>query len=427
MDRIAIIVGQCVSHISKALGLGAGATWPGEVALFLSPSILRTLWNRCTKGVILVAGTNGKTTTTRMIEDIIQGSGQSVIHNTSGANLVNGIVSALLTQKKADFGVFEVDENVLPEVLSRMHGGQKIYVVLLNLFRDQLDRYGEVDTVAEKWKKALAEALLDMEVIINADDPHLSSIGKRLTVPVRYFGIDNPKLYLPRMQHATDTIYCPECGSRLSFDGVYFSHLGSWTCPECHFCHPKMQIVSTDVSCPLEGVYNIYNVMAATLAGMCVGVSLSVIRKKMATFTPAFGRMETLVINGTSIRILLSKNPTGFNESLRTYKDSKGKGPLLLVLNDRIPDGTDVSWIWDVDFEMLDARRKIIVSGDRALDMGVRMKYGGLMSTVSIEAHLHTALNRLLDSVKKGETGWILATYSAMLDVRKILIGKKIL
>jgi UDP-N-acetylmuramyl tripeptide synthase len=295
-----------------------------------------------------------------------------------------------------------------------------------------------VDTIAEKWQEAMKDLTKNTELIINADDPHLALIGKQVHATVSYFGLDDKTQYLPKMQHATDTIFCPSCKERLTFSGVYFSHLGDWKCTKCGFTHPKSTLTASHVTSPLEGVYNTYNTLAATLVLETVGVDKKQIEKSLKNFIPAFGRMEEVSYTGKNIRILLSKNPTGFNESLRTVLSSKSKGPLLLLLNDRIPDGTDVSWIWDVDMEQLDGyRHPIIVSGDRRLDLALRLKYAmgsnKQLNERSMEQffesydQLDEAVLKFTHVIRKSETGWILATYSSMLDVRKILTGRKIL
>ncbi|MCX6792331.1 MAG: Mur ligase family protein [Candidatus Gottesmanbacteria bacterium] len=404
--RVAIIFGKLVSILSKTFALGAGATWPGEIALRIQPRILRIL-SANLPHIILVAGTNGKTTTVKMIETILTQTGKTVQRNASGANLDNGIVSAFLADMKAKYYIFEVDEATLPNVLKDL---TPEIIVLTNLFRDQLDRYGEVDTIAEKWLVALGGIELQTNVIVNADDPHLAFIGSKISAQVKYFGLEDPSLFLPKMQHATDTIYCPNCGARLTFAGVYFSHLGKWACGNCSFVPPKEDVTASDFVSPLEGIYNKYNTLAAALTAQTLGVTKSDIREALTHFTPAFGRMERI---GRNI-ILLSKNPTGFNESLRTVAASKEKGPVLFVLNDRIPDGRDVSWIWDVDFEEYRDFPKYYVSGDRALDMALRLKYAGIQSTI-------------VKDIPQEDMLWILPTYSAMLDIRKKLTGRKIL
>lgn len=404
--KTAIIAGKAVAVLSKTLRLGAGATWPGEIALRIQPRILRFLSEKIPH-IVLVAGTNGKTTTVKMIETILTETGRNVTRNASGANLDNGLVSALLTEKHTPYVIFEVDEATLPNILKDV---TPEVIVLTNLFRDQLDRYGEVDTIAEKWLVALGALDGKTTVVVNADDPHLAFIGSKLAAKVKYFGLEDPSLFLPKMQHATDTIYCPNCGARLTFAGVYFSHLGKWACGVCSFVPPMEDVTARDFESPLEGVYNTYNTLAAALTAHVLGIGKQTIREALAVFTPAFGRMEHI----GDIRILLSKNPTGFNESLRTVNASPDRGPVLLALNDRIPDGRDVSWIWDVDFEDYRDFPHYYVSGDRALDMALRLKYAGIKAEI-------------VDTIPREKNLWILPTYSAMLDIRKKLTGRKIL
>jgi len=395
---VVFLIGKIIQWLSKTFNFGAGGTWPGEIALKIDPNILRKI---APKNIILVAGTNGKTTTSLMVKTLLENGEHRVIHNASGANLLNGVVSAILTSTAAVWGVFEVDENSLPIVLKFI---KPKVIVLLNLFRDQLDRYGEVDTIADNWQTALSKVPKQgCSLTVNADDPHLAWIGKNIGQKVFYFGLGDKRYFLPQPPHATDSLFCPHCSSRLVFAGHYISHLGEWHCPKCDFTHPKLDLSAKDIKSPLDGVYNLYNVLAATLTAKTLGLSIDLSR-----FAPAFGRAEE--INGA--KILLSKNPAGFNESLRTILDSKHRGPILLVLNDRIPDGRDVSWIWDVDFELLQKYPfPIYVSGDRAFDLALRLKYAAV--PVEIKEELNAS--------------WILPTYSAMLDIRKKLTGKKIL
>ncbi|MDP3998098.1 MAG: Mur ligase family protein, partial [bacterium] len=438
----------------------AGSTWPGHLALENDRRILPWLVGQLKGGTILIAGTNGKTTTAKMVKTILQmangkpaspaGRWQmaKVVHNEAGANLLNGIVSSLIMAAdwkgkiRAEWGIFEVDEATLPLALKEFT--PKV-VVLMNLFRDQLDRYGEIDLIAKKWHNALLDLPKDTTVVLNGDDPQIAFLGKNLKAKIFYFGLNDPEITLKEKQHAMDTIYCPNCGAKLEFSRIYFSHLGEWRCPGCKIVRPKPNLTGWDW--PLPGAYNRYNTLAAVLTGKALGVEEELIKKALTDFKPAFGRLEDFEIEGKKIRILLSKNPTGFNESIRMVVEQKGRA-VLLVLNDRIPDGRDVSWIWDVDFEELNGVESIIASGDRAYDMGLRIKYalesqkskvpsktrlasGGKSqnynSKVKIIESLREAIENALRAVGGGETLYILPTYSAMLEVRKILTGKKIL
>lgn len=427
-----IWLGKIIGQISRIFNLGAGSTWPGHLALTVEPQILSSLVNQLSKGAIIIAGTNGKTTTSLMIKQILEESGDRVIHNESGANLLNGVVSAFIQQASwsgaidSDWGVFEVDEATLPIALKEFT--PKV-VVLLNLFRDQLDRYGEVDLIAEKWLRALRELRKETTVILNADDAEIAFLGEKIAARGLYFGLNDSKIFLEKMEHAVDSVYCPSCGQRLNFRGVYFSHLGVWNCPECGQKRPKPDLTNWPNLANLPGVYNRYNTLAAVLVTKVVGVEEKEIKKALANFQPAFGRQEEIEVEGRKIKILLSKNPAGFNESLRTLKEFPGeKKTILLVLNDRIPDGRDVSWIWDVDFEKLaDYPDFLVFSGDRTYDIALRLKYAIESQKSKICENLREAIEVGLESVKRGETLYVLPTYSAMLEVRKILRGRKIL
>lgn len=429
-DLIAIVVGKSVSHVSKILRMGAGATWPGEVALRVSPAILRSLSSMFTKGIILVVGTNGKTTTTSMIATILSKQGHTLVHNTSGANLLNGVVSASVLNhgKTYEYGVFEVDENALPQVLAYVT--PKI-VVVLNLFRDQLDRYGEVDVIAEKWNKALQPLSKTSTVMLNADDPLVASFGKKLGTQVVYFGLSEKFRQDRIVDHATDSIFCQYCGGRLAYNSYYFSHLGDWYCTVCGDARP--QVALSEWNSPLPGLYNTYNTLAAVLVARELSIADTQIESSLVGFHPAFGRQEEFSVGEKKIKLFLSKNPAGFTASLRAVLDMKPK-TILVALNDRIPDGRDISWIWDVDFEMIPAKTRVVVSGDRVYDMGLRIDYSRKSLTVNrksqeciVESDMKKALDTGLLQIKPGETMYVLATYSAMLDIRKILTGRKIL
>jgi UDP-N-acetylmuramyl tripeptide synthase len=378
--------------------MGAGATWRGEVALWLNPHILSELARNLKKGVIIVAGTNGKTTSSLMIQTIVENNELTVVSNASGANLENGIVSALINNSHADYGVFEIDENSLPVVLKSV---QPKIIVLLNLFRDQLDRYGEVDVIAEKWEKALEDT--KATIIANADDPLIAHLGQQHKT--LFFGIEDKTKYQKTAEHATDSTFCLNCGGRLQYDGVFFSHMGIWKCPACAERRPKPDVI--EALSPIAGLYNTYNALAAASVAKVLKITAD-----LTGFHPAFGRQEQI----GNTKIFLSKNPAGFNQSLRTALELGAK-EMLLVLNDRVPDGRDVSWIWDVDFEMIPKSVSVRVSGDRVYDLALRLKYAG------INAKIFENLGKALRTTNQL---FVLPTYSAMLDVRNLILGNKI-
>ena len=426
IDRLVVIGSKLLSKISTSLGLGAGETWPGEIALSLRPLIARTLSQSFPDGVILIAGTNGKTTTSLMAKTILEGIGDSVVHNATGANLVNGIVSSCIRNSDwlgrvtADVGVFEIDENSLPVILRSITPKR---ILILNLFRDQLDRYGEVDVIVEKWQKALRCLPKETTVILNSDDPGVAVLGKSVPGKIVYFGLNDPKHYLKTKEHAADSAFCPNCGARLSYEGVYYSHIGVWNCKRCSFTRPKPTIHTS--KSPLPGLYNLYNTLAVTALARTLDIPDKDSSKALKDFRPAFGRQESIILHGKTVKIFLSKNPAGFNASLRTALEMKATH-LLFLLNDRIPDGRDVSWIWDVDFEMIPKNAVVWVSGDRVYDMALRVTYADISpKELRTEPVLEKAIEHALNESR--DTLYVLATYSAMLDARKILKGRKIL
>ncbi len=452
MTTLLIHFGKLIALISRYLNLGHGSTWPGHVALALNKNFIKqTLSKNKHLKIILIAGTNGKTTTGKLIQTILEKSGKRVFQNQAGANLLNGIASSLLQHSNVlstinhDFAVFEVDENTLPLALKEFTPN---YLIILNLFRDQLDRYGEVNIIANRWQKAIKNLKNKTTIILNADDPQVSSLGAQVNPPpklnssytfVFYFGLNDNTLRQTSHQHAVDSTYCPNCNSKLYYNSIYYSHLGDWECKKCKLKRPSLDI-STHSIYPLQGVYNRYNIHAAICLADKLGISQNYINSALQEFTPAFGRQEEINVLGKKVKILLSKNPISFNESLRTVANLGAKN-VLLVLNDRIPDGRDVSWIWDVDFEVYVPKlNKIVISGDRCLDMALRIKYAGKFSIFNfqfsmknsninfqIEGDLSKAISLTLKQLPEDKTLYILPTYSAMLEVRKILTGKKIL
>lgn len=346
---LAVALAKTVTAVIRKLGLGAGSVLPGEIANRLHPKLLTLLCEQVREGIILIVGTNGKTTTSLLLRTILEETGAKITHNATGANLINGLITALLADTNllgklnADYAILEVDENVFPLLLKDC---QPRIILGLNLFRDQLDRYGEVDAISEKWQEAILPLPQSTTVILNADDPTLCYLGKNLPQHILFFGLNEPHLYLEEIPHAVDSIYCPACGASLEYQGVYLSHLGDYHCPSCDFSKAQLDINSQEWGQILVGVYNKYNTLAAGLTAQELNISVPLIQQTIKTFRAAFGRAEELTVKGKQVRILLSKNPVGMNETIRTINEIKAQGnseTTLLVLNDRTPDGTDVS------------------------------------------------------------------------------------
>lgn len=432
LNALIIICGKIASKTVKTLGLGHGSTWPGHLALKINPNFVRDMLKTSDIKTIIIAGTNGKTTSSLMLRSVLESDGKKVLHNESGANLINGIASTLLLNAslggkiEADYAVFEVDENALPKVLKQVSPD---YILLLNLFRDQLDRYGEVATVAEKWKSSF-ETLPDKTILVaNADDPKIAYLGmmKKNTV---FFGLPKKQMSTTRDHIATDSTYCPRCHKRLYYNSIAYSHLGDWHCPACDLKRPSIAEVK-EIPLSLAGIYNLSNAHGIIELSRKLGTHMDVIANSLSDIQPAFGRQEKIIVQNKITQIFLSKNPTGFNESLATIAQQKGKY-IFFVLNDGAADGTDVSWIWDIDMEQhLDSYKGITISGTRAYDMGLRILYASrkpiTQSKWQVVDSLEDAIFKAIDILPENETLYILPTYTAMLEVRKILTGKKIL
>ncbi len=416
-----------MSKIFRLLNLGNGSTWPGHIALNLNKNFIKQVLINSKTQIIIVAGTNGKTTTAALIKTALKNNGKKVFQNKSGANLLNGIASSLIVNYNLkgkldfDFAVFEIDENALPQVLKECSPD---YLILLNLFRDQLDRYGEINIVADKWKTAINGLTKKTTLILNADDPQIAYLSKNTETKNLYFGVGAAENINKSTDQAADSDYCPNCGNKLTYKYITFSHLGDWFCNKCHASRPKLSLNNFSIY-PLPGIYNKYNTLASVLLLRQTGMKDQDIEESFSNFKPAFGRQEIVKYKGKNVQIFLSKNPTSFNQSYKTISDLKA-GVLLIVLNDRIPDGRDISWIWDVDLPGIENFKHILISGDRVYDMALRLEYEEYKSFKTFE-NLSEAIETGINLVEGKEKLYILPTYSAMLDTRKILTGKKIL
>jgi len=409
---LAVVGGRAAGAISRRLGLGGGTSIAGVVAQSLYPDIVRHLSSQLAYGSVLVTGTNGKTTTSGFIAAILSDAGLRVWRNREGSNLMRGIAGALVIRARPGgnlrragqaISIFEVDEAVVPHIVEAV---PLRVAVFTNLFRDQLDRYGEVDSVSARWQRAIGALPASTTMILNADDPAVALLAESRPDNTVYFGIDDAALDLaaqgvsPERHQTIDSRACAKCGAELVYSLRFYSHLGHYSCPNCGSARPQPQVRATSVTMnafdqlrmtvetptqqgeiviPLPGLYNIYNALAAIAAAQALQINWEPIVSGIQQFKPAFGRGERVQVAGRTIRILLAKNPTGFNEVLRTLFSEGEKRHVLFMLNDNIADGRDISWIWDVDFERIAQQtNSLTVTGTRALDLGLRLKYAGI-------------------------------------------------
>lgn len=447
---LAINAGKAASSVSRMLRLGGGTNFPGTMARRLAPDVLRELSTALPQGVVLLSGTNGKTTTARMIAGILRAGLRSVLHNRAGANLVTGLTATMLAgcdvlgNIRDDVGLFETDEAALPQAIAET---TPRLVLIHNLFRDQLDRYGEVDTVAGAWRSALQTLPSSTVVLLNADDPAVADLGTGLRARVLYYGLDDTRHASHAAAHIADSHFCRRCGTRYEYPHAFYAHIGHYRCPNCGHQRPTPHIRlarldlhgidgsrmfllypggALEVHLPLPGFYNALNALAATAAGLVLDVAPLQIRAALENFSAAFGRIERVQAgsSGAPLLIALIKNPVGASETVRMLATNAAAAAqplyLLISINDRYADGTDVSWLWDADFEpLVPHTAHVFVSGTRAADMAVRLKYAGMPAEkIVVQPDITHAIDAALALLPPGATLSLLPTYTAMLELR---------
>ena len=471
-----LALARSVGAISRLRG-GGGTSAPGKLLMRLAPHAIADLGSRLTRGSVLISATNGKTTTATMAAGILERAGIAVVHNRAGANMAGGIATTLLAAARprggiaGELGLFEVDELWLDSLAAELRPRA---ILLCNLFRDQLDRYGELDTIAERWEAVVGADRATL--VLNADDPVIADLG-RGHPSATYFGVQDDSLALAGIGHAADAKHCRRCGAPYVFDAVYLGHLGHYHCTSCGQSRPAPTVIASDVrlqgvraarfklrtaageaeiSLALPGLYNVYNALAAAALASALGLPLETVVAGLHDTRPAFGRGESVTVYvpgagpaydaaataasspsapsgacGRELRLLLVKNPAGANEVLRTLALEPGQHDLLGVLNDHIADGRDVSWIWDADFELLAPRvRRATCSGTRAADLAARLKYAGVDPTrIDVREDLSDALRSAAASRSSAADAsdaplFALPTYTAMLELRELLVAR---
>ena len=442
--RPGLAAAKAVGALSRAARRGGGTSLPGKVLTRVEPEAIALLARRLEHGSALISATNGKTTTAAMVASVLERRGARLVHNRAGANMAGGVASALADAARGggrrvdgDTGLFEVDEFWVGQLLGELRPRA---VLLANLFRDQLDRYGELETIGDRWKVAVDGLPAATALVLNADDPLVADLGRERGAV--YFGVDDDALAMGAMQHAADSKHCRRCGHPYAYEAIYLGHLGRYHCPNCGQRRPEPDVRasavelrgirsaafsldtpegSARVELPLPGLYNVYNALAAAALCRALGASPAEIVAGLEAVAPAFGRAETLELRGRPASLLLIKNPAGANEVLRTLALEDGELDVLGVLNDNIADGRDVSWVWDADWELLAPRlRRMVCAGTRAAELAVRLKYAGVdPERLEVVEDLGTALDRAL----AGGSGplYVLPTYTALIGLRELL------
>ena len=455
----AIVAGKATRAALQVLGRGATAL-PGLVALAVDPDTVARISDALLHGVVAVTGTNGKTTTTRMLSDVVHAAGWAPVHNRSGSNLDRGLAAAILAdatwggEPRGDVGIYELDEASVPRILARLH--PRILVVT-NLFRDQLDRYFEIDALARRLAAAIALLPDTTTLVLNADDPIVAYLANAHRGAVLYFGVDDPLIggiggfgaiggtAAQAAQGISDATRCPRCHGPLAYARVVLAHVGDWSCAQCGLARPardlaaarvilgpaatELRIAGTvgsvldPIVVPVPGAYNAYNALAALAAARALDIALPTATRALAGYRPAFGRLEAIAAEGRSLRLVLVKNPAGFNAAIGALLETDRRPRILAALNDRDADSRDVSWIWDADFESLaPAITHAVVTGLRARDMALRLKYAGVPADrIVVVDGWAAAIRRAIDEAPAGEEIVVLTTYTAMLAIRDAL------
>jgi UDP-N-acetylmuramyl tripeptide synthase len=454
MLRPAVTLARATGAVSRLSRRGGGTSLPGKVLLRLAPNAIAELGAQLERGSVVVSATNGKTTTARMIASVLAQASVSTVHNRAGANMPGGVATALVQHAPGGritgsrLGLFEVDEAWLGAVVSEL---QPHTVVLANLFRDQLDRYGELERLADEWAEIVARAAGHTSFVLNADDPLVADLGRdaegRPRDHVTYFGVEDRAQALAELEHAFDAKHCRRCGGLYRYAAAYLGHLGDYQCPACGNRRPEPAIAATrvelhgmsgsrvsiatpaggiEVALPLPGLYNVYNALAATACCLDIGIALETVARGLESASAAFGRAERIELDGRELAILLIKNPAGANEVFRTLRS--GGEPdidIWITLNDGIADGRDISWIWDADFELLSGvAGHVTCSGTRAAELALRLKYAGLEpERVELAPRIEDGLDRSL-ARGDGRPLYALPTYTALLELRELLAAR---
>lgn len=443
--RSTLTITKGATKLARLFGKGSGTALPGLIAQRLQPGLPEILASQLPHGIILVTGTNGKTTTSKLIVEMLEANGEVVLSNRAGSNLRRGIISTLINAAsldgsiKATIGLFEVDEASLRLVAAELNPRA---ILILNLFRDQLDRYGELDTLAGVIGEGIGKT--NAKLYLNADDPLVANLAKYASSSeqVAFFGIEGlPSAGSSALETVSDSDQCPVCGSNLTYTRVFYGHIGQYDCPKGDFHRPQPGVVITNAEAatldvqkftvaiegkrtkmelPLPGTYNLYNALAAISLANGVGVPPAVITETLAKTTAAFGRVEQIQVGSKKLYLLLIKNPAGFTQIVETFLRGRSGLNVLMAINDNPADGRDISWLWDVPLEAIAGdNHTVLTSGIRATDMSLRLKYADIKAEKF--ADHESALTRLIADTAENGTAYILPTYTAMLEIRQIL------
>lgn len=433
---LAVWAAKVAEKISVHIFHRQGVTWAGKIALKICPSILSDLAGQVKKDIFIVCGTNGKTTTNNMLCAALEAEGYKVVCNHTGSNMLNGVAAAfalsagLSGNLNADYASIEIDEASTRRVFPHF---KPDYMVLTNLFRDQLDRYGEIDITMNLLKEVMQTAP-KMKVIVNGDDALSTFLAMDSGNSYVTYGISEKVLDDKDSHEIREGRFCKKCGALLHYNFYHYSQLGDYACTKCDFKRPQIQYDASEIEvgenlaftvegrrikANYKGFYNIYNILAAYAAARTGGLKLTHFNKMLEKFNPENGRMESFDVKGTRIVLNLAKNPAGFNQNISAVMQDETLKDIIIMINDNDQDGTDISWLWDVDFDRFAGANinSITVSGIRCQDMRLRMKYVDIPSR--LEADVESAIRERVENGCKNL--YVLVNYTALFSTRNVL------
>ena len=446
---LAISAGKLAGASGRFFRIGGGTSLPGMIARRIDPNVLKSVVGASKAKKIVITGSNGKTTTARMTAAIADFSGQRVSHNRTGSNMLQGVTSVAVNfadmfgRLDSDVLLFEIDEGTIPLAVPEI---QPDVVLITNIFRDQLDRYGELYSVANALNQMLESLPETSTILLNGNDPQVASFGLNAKARRLFFGLETKEVGTPVPEQSADIIRCINCQEDLQYEVAYMSHLGIYRCPNCGYTLPKLDFAATSVQLapdgqgpshvklrtpqgeieleiPIPGLHNVYNAAAAIGATMSAGFSMDKAPAAIASIRPAFGRLEKIQAGDQTIYLAFVKNPTSFNLMLRLIAQHETEKHLMVVASNTIVDGEDFAWLWDVDIESIASDvRDVVCSGSKAEELAMRLKYAEIpVDKISIVHEREAALDAALRNAGPGGTLYIMASYTPTHELRRIM------
>ena len=446
---LAISAGKLAGASGRLLGVGGGTSLPGLIARRIDPDVLKSVVGASRAKKIVITGSNGKTTTARMTSAMAANNGKRVSHNRAGSNMLQGVTSVAVNfadifgRLNSDVLLFEIDEGTMPLAMPEISPD---VVVITNIFRDQLDRYGELYSVARALDKTLENLPESATILLNGNDPQVANFGQKAKAKRLYFGLETTEVGTPVPEKSADIIRCIHCQEDLQYKVAYMSHLGLYSCPNCGYTLPPLDLAATSIKLApdgqgpthvelrtpqgnmsleiaLPGLHNVYNAAAAIGASLAAGFEKEKLPAALVSIKPAFGRLEKIQAGDQTIYLSFVKNPTSFNLILRLIAQHAGQKHILIAASHTIVDGEDFSWLWDIEVEEIAPEvADVVCSGNKPEELAMRLKYAEIpVGKISQNADLESALDAALKNAGPGGTLYILSSYTPTNELRRVM------